>query len=128
MMNKTDVIKFLNENTSGKKVGRKEFKISDIFISSKDPNIHFRLSKLGREILSKHLRQYKISLSVKNTTINSVTALQILTLDRYMTSPYYLSSRGTLYTYEQAVASEFLLIDGDFDHWVNTKKFAENVT
>lgn len=121
-MNKSEVIQFLNDNTTGKKTGRKEFKPNDIFISSKDSNIHFRLTKLGRDVLSKHIRQYKITLTSKNA---NVSAIQILTLDRYMNSPYYLSSRGVLYTYDQTVASEFLLIDGDFDHWVHTKKFSD---
>ena len=121
-MNKKDIIKYLNENTTGRKAGRKEFRVNDIFISTKDDDSHFRLTKFGRDILSKNLKQYKITLKSKNT---SASAMQILILDRYMKSPYYLSSRGVLFTYEQAIASEFLLIDGDFDHWVEVKKFSD---
>jgi hypothetical protein len=50
------------------------------------------------------------------------TGNDLLTLDKYMLTPYYLS-RGTLLIYEESVAAELLLLDSDLNQWVTNKKF-----
>ena len=115
-MKKSELIKYLNENTTGKKAGRKDFRVNDIFISSSNDEKNFRLTRFGKDIIEKHFKAYKIKLQSKDKE----TGNQILTLDSYLHSPYYLS-RGTLVLYEETVAAELLLIDGDFDLWVHNK-------
>ena len=115
-MKKSELIKYLNENTKGRKAGRKEFRVNDIFISSSNDNKNFRLTRFGKDIIEKHFKAYKIKLQSKDKE----TGNQILTLDSYLNSPYYLS-RGTLILYEEAIAAELLLLDGDFDLWVFNK-------
>jgi len=118
-MTKTELIKYLNDNTKGRKAGRKEFKINDIFISSSQDNKNFRLTRFGKDVLVKHFSEYEIKLA---TELKQETGNQIMNLDRYMVSPYYLS-RGKLVIFEESLAAEFMLIGNDFDLWVENKKF-----
>jgi DNA topoisomerase IB len=115
-MKKSELIKYLNENTKGRKAGRKEFRVNDIFISSSNDSKNFRLTRFGKDIIEKHFKAYKITLHSKNKE----TGNQILALDYYLKSPYYLS-KGILILYEESIAAEILLIDGDFDLWVKNK-------
>lgn len=115
-MNKRDLIKYLNDNTKGRKAGRKEFKMNDIFISSTRDSTNFRLTRYGKDIVEKHFRAYKINL----TTTNAEVGAKIIAVDRYMKSPYFLHN-ATLVVYEEGVAAELLLLDGDFDLWVENK-------
>ena len=117
-MKKSELIKYLNENTKGKTAGRKEIKVNDIFISSSDDEKHFRLTRFGKDIIEKHFKSYKINLTTKNKT---ETGNEILALDSYLYSPFYLH-RGTLILYEESIAAELLLIDGDFELWIQNKK------
>ena len=119
-MTKTELIKYLNDNTKGRKAGRKEFKINDIFISSSQDNKNFRLTRFGKDVLVKHFSEYEIKLA---TELKQETGNQIMNLDRYMVSPYYLS-RGKLVIFEESLAAEFVLIGNDFDLWVENKKFS----
>lgn len=121
-MNKNDIIKYLNEHSTGRYAGRKDIRINDVFISGVDPNKHFRVTVFGRDLLSKHFNVYKLTLSCKS---GKVSGNQILKLDRYMNSPYYLHSTGTLYVFEEAIASEFAILGSDFDAWVALKSFAD---
>lgn len=119
-MNKHDIIKYLNDHNTGKYAGRKDIRINDVFISGVNADKHFRVTVFGRDLLSKHFDVYKLNLSCKQ---GKVSSKQVLQLDRYMYSPYYLHSGGTLYLFEQSIASEFILLDSDFDAWVDLKSF-----
>jgi hypothetical protein len=117
-MKKSELIEYLNKNTKGRKAGRKEFKPNDIFISSANEDKHFRLTRYGKDVVEKHFKSYKIKLTTEG---KSETGNEILTLDSYLCSPYYLN-RGILILYEQNIAAELLLIDGDFELWIQNKK------
>jgi hypothetical protein len=121
-MNKNEIVKYLNDNTVGRKTGKKEFSINDIFITSTNLNKNFRLTTLGKDILSSHFDVYRIHLV---SHLKSTSAKQILLLDRYMSSPYYFNNRGLLFLFEQTVAGEFAIIDNDFDQWVEMKSFLD---
>lgn len=118
-MKKSELITYLNDNTKGKKAGRKEFKVNDIFISSSDNEKHFRITRFGKDIIEKHFKAYKITLNKKNKI---ETGNEILTLDSYLHSPFYLH-KGTLTVYEENIAAEILLLDGDFEQWIYNKRF-----
>ena len=115
-MKKSELIKYLNANTKGRKAGRKEFRINDIFISSSKDDKNFRLTRFGKDVVEKHFRAYEILLSIKE----SETGSNIVAIDGYMNSPYFLN-KNKLVVYEQVVAAELLLIDGDFELWVKNK-------
>lgn len=117
-MKKSELIKYLNENTKGKKAGRKEFKPNDIFISSSNDDKNFRLTRFGKDVIEKHFKAYKITLSNGK---KAETGNEILVLDSYLHSPFYLH-HGTLIVYEESIAAELLLIDGDFELWIQNKK------
>ena len=126
-MNKIELINYINKNTTGKTAGRKEITISDIFISSK-PTTGFRVSALGRNILKKHFKTYKIELKLTSATMHQHrqmavgTGYQILALDKYLHTPYYLK-KSRLILFEEVAAAELLMIDGDIDLWVQNKTF-----
>jgi hypothetical protein len=50
------------------------------------------------------------------------TGNQILTLDKYLHTPYYLK-KSRLILFEEVAAVELLMIDGDIDLWVQNKTF-----
>ena len=116
-MNKIELITYINENTTGKIAGRKEITISDIFISTL-PN-QFRVSALGRNILKKHFKAYNIEIK---SEIAIGTGNQILALDKYLKTPYYLR-KSKLVLFEEVPAAELLMIDGDIDLWTENKTF-----
>lgn len=118
-MTKAELIQYLNANMKGKCAGRKEIKLNDIFISSARDTVNFRLTMFGRDIMRKQFSQYKIVLQSESKT---ETGTQIIQLDRYMNSPYYLKN-GKLIIFEEAIAAEFLLIGSDFDLWIKNKEY-----
>ena len=126
-MNKRELINYINKHTTGKTAGRKEITISDIFISARS-DAGFRVSPLGRDILSKHFTKYNIELKLNSTTLhkhrqNAIgTGNQILTLDKYLHTPYYLR-KSRLILFEEIAAAELLMIDGDINLWVQNKTF-----
>lgn len=126
-MDKKELISYINKHSTGKTAGRKEITASDIFISAR-PDAGFRVSPLGRDILSKHFKKYKIELKLNLSTLhqhrqNAIgTGNQILTLDKYLTTPYYLK-KSKLILFEELAAAELLMIDGDIDLWVQNKTF-----
>ena len=126
-MDKRKLISYINKNTTGKTAGRKEITISDIFISAR-PDTGFRVSALGRDILKKHFKTYKIELKLNSATMhqhrqNAIgTGNQILTLDKYLHTPYYLR-KSRLILFEEIAAAELLMIDGDINLWVQNKTF-----
>ena len=132
-MEKIELIHYINKNTTGKTAGRKEITISDIFISAR-PDTGFRVSPLGRDILGKHFKKYKIELKLNSATMPTWSSLhkhrqnvigtgnQILALDEYLHTPYYLK-RSRLILFEEVAAAELLMIDGDIDLWVQNKTF-----
>ena len=126
-MNKIELINYINKNTTGKTAGRKEITISDIFISAR-PDSGFRVSPLGRDILKKHFKTYKIELKLNSATMhqhrqNAIgTGNQILTLDKYIHTPYYLR-KSRLILFEEIAAAELLMIFGDINLWVQNKTF-----
>tara|TARA_Y100000385_G_C13052758_1_gene620602 strand:- start:1043 stop:1432 length:390 start_codon:yes stop_codon:yes gene_type:complete len=126
-VNKRELIDYINKHTTGKTAGRKEITISDIFISAR-PDAGFRVSPLGRDILKKHFKTYKIELKLNSATMhqhrkNAVgTGNQILTLDKYLKTPYYLR-KSKLMLFEELAAAELLMIDGDINLWVENKTF-----
>ena len=122
-MKKIELVTYINENTTGKIAGRKEITISDIFITSK-PTTGFRVSALGRNILKKHFKTYKIEIK---SEIATNTGNQILTLDKYLKTPYYLR-KSKLVLFEEVAAVELLMIDGDIDLWVQNKTFYTSKT
>ena len=115
-MKKSELIKYLNTNTKGRKAGRKEFRVNDIFISSSNDDKNFRLTRFGKDVIEKHFKAYNVQLLTKETEVGS----KIVAIDRYMASPYFLKN-STLVVYEQTVAAELLLLDGDFDLWIQNK-------
>lgn len=116
-MKKSELIKYFNDHTSGTKIaGRKEFRGNDIFISSANDDRNYRLTRYGKDVIEKHFRAYKIKLSTQNVEVGS----KIIAIDGYMHSPYYLTS-NMLILYEENIAAELLLIDGDFDLWIKNK-------
>ena len=125
-MTKTELIHYINKNTTGKTAGRKEITISDIFISTLPSQ--FRVSALGRDILKKHFKTYNIELKLNSDTMhqhrqNAIgTGNQILALDKYLKTPYYLR-KSRLILFEEVAAAELLMIDGDIDLWVQNKTF-----
>lgn len=126
-MNKRELINYINKHTTGKTAGRKEITISDIFISAR-PDAGFRVSPLGRDILAKHFTRYNIELKLDSTTLhkhrqNAIgTGNQILTLDKYLKTPYYLN-RSKLVLFEEVAAAELSMIDGDIELWLRNKTF-----
>ena len=115
-MKKSELIKYLNENTKGRKAGRKEFRVNDIFISSSNDKKNFRLTRFGKDIIEKHFKAYNVTLQTKETEVGA----KIVAIDKYMSSPYFLKN-STLIVYEQTIAAELLLLDGDFDLWIQNK-------
>jgi len=126
-VNKRELINYINKHTTGKTAGRKEITISDIFISAR-PDAGFRVSPLGRDILAKHFTRYNIELKLNSTTLhkhrqNAIgTGNQILTLDKYLKTPYYLN-RSKLVLFEEVAAAELSMIDGDIELWLRNKTF-----
>jgi|SaaInlV_120m_DNA_3_1039746.scaffolds.fasta_scaffold01208_2 hypothetical protein len=118
-MTKNELLTYLNANTKGKCTGRKEFKLYDIFISDTNQTSNFRLTTMGKDIMSKHFDTYNITLY---STKKGETGSQVIELDRYMISPYYLR-HGKLIIFEESLAAEFTLLSGDFDLWIQNKKY-----
>ncbi len=116
-MKKIELINYINKHTTGKIAGRKELTQSDIFISTLPSQ--FRVSALGRDILKKHFKTYNIEIKSK---IATGTGNQILALDKYLKTPYYLR-KSKLVLFEEIPAAELLMIDGDIDLWVENKTF-----
>jgi|TARA_R110001606_G_scaffold7787_4_gene34082 hypothetical protein len=121
-MNKAELIQYLNANTVRKSVGRKEIKLNDIFISSSSNTSNFRLTMVGRDIMRKQFDQYQI---VLHSEYKTETGTQIIQLDRYMNSPYYLKN-SKLIIFEESIAAEFVLIGNDFDLWIKNKEYMTN--
>lgn len=122
ILSKSNVLNVINSSLVGKKTGKNNLDISDIFIYSYDDTKHFRLTTLGRDMLSKVFQSYTIQL---NTRLPRTSGKQILMLDKYMVSPYFLSPVNKLIVFEEIVASEFLMLDANFDDWVEIKSFYE---
>lgn len=116
-MKKIELINYINKHTTGKIAGRKELTQSDIFISTLSNQ--FRVSALGRDILKKHFKTYNIEIK---SEIATGTGNQILALDKYLKTPYYLR-KSKLVLFEEVAAAELLMIDGDIDLWVENKTF-----
>lgn len=112
----------MNSHISGRKTGKKEFEVSDLFIYSFEDNKNFRLTTLGKETLSKVFDSYTVELKTK---LPRTSGKQILMLDKYMVSPYFLSAVNKLTVFEEAIASEFFMLDANFDDWVEIKSFYE---
>lgn len=124
-MNKIELISYINENTTRKVSGRKELTPNDIFISgNQQSDSGFRVSAFGRNIISKHFKKYTIEVKSK---IAIGTGKQILILDKYLNSPYYLK-KSKLVLFEEAIAAELLMIDGDIDLWVENKTYYTSKT
>ncbi len=117
-MLKSEVIKYLNANTKGRKAGRKEFRINDIFISSSSDKENFRLTSFGSNILAKHFKEYRIPIKTDAGMKLEKSGKMVLILDRYLNSPYY-SSRAYLKLYEESVAAQISLIG--LEDWVEAK-------
>lgn len=116
-MNKSDIVNYLNEHTTGKKAGRKDYSASDIFISTTDNDNHFRLSAYGNQAMKKCFDYYEIKLKNRN---RRETGYEVLTIDKYMRTPYYFTS-SMFVVYEEIIAAELMLLDGDFDLWLRGK-------
>ena len=129
-MKKNELIRYLNENTKGRKAGRKEFHTNDIFISSSSNIENFRLTSFGANIMKKHFKEYIIkNVPVEDTdcgvTSTGVSGKMILILDRYLKTPYILTNKR-LRLYEESVAAQILLMG--IQDWVEQKsKIAEKL-
>jgi hypothetical protein len=124
-VNKIELISYINENTTRKISGRKELTPNDIFISGNlQSDSGFRVSAFGRDVISRHFKAYK--LVIKSETVTG-TGKQILILDKYLNSPYYLK-KSKLILFEEVIAAELLMIDGDIDLWVQNKTFYTSKT
>ena len=119
-MKKDELIKYLNENTKGRKAGRKEFRTNDIFISSSSNTENFRLTSFGANMMKKHFKEYTIT-NIPVDDMDPTTQISgrmILMLDRYLKSPYILNNKK-LRLYEESVAAEILLLG--IHYWVEQK-------
>ena len=129
-MRKDELIRYLNDNTKGRKAGRKEFHTNDIFISSSSNIENFRLTSFGANIMKKHFKEYIIkNVPVEDTdcgvTSTGVSGKMILILDRYLKTPYILTNKR-LRLYEESVAAQILLMG--IQDWVEQKsKIAEKL-
>ena len=129
-MRKDELIRYLNDNTKGRKAGRKEFRTNDIFISSSSNTENFRLTSFGANIMKKHFKEYIIkNVPVQDTdcgvSTTGVSGKMILILDRYLKTPYILTNKR-LRLYEESVAAQILLMG--IQDWVEQKsKIAEKL-
>ena len=119
-MLKDELIKYLNANTKGRKAGRKEFRLNDIFISSSENNKNFRLTSFGANILKSHFKEYVIKQTNKDGDFIKLeqSGKMILVLDRYLNSPYILTNQR-LRLYEESIAAEISLLG--LQDWVEQK-------
>ena len=122
-MRKDELIKYLNENTKGRKAGRKEFHTNDIFISSSSNTENFRLTSFGAKMMAKHFKEYIIkNVPVEDTdcgiATTGVSGKMILILDRYLKTPYILTNKR-LRLYEESVAAQIILMG--IQDWVEQK-------
>lgn len=119
-MKKDELIKYLNENTKGRKAGRKEFRTNDIFISSSSNIENFRLTSFGANMMKKHFKEYTVdNVPVDDTDPSTqISGKMVLMLDRYLKSPYILNNKK-LRLYEESVAAEILLLG--IHYWVEQK-------
>ncbi len=119
-MLKDELIKYLNAHTKGRKAGRKEFRLNDIFISSSENNKNFRLTSFGANILKSHFKEYVIKQTNKDGDFIKLeqSGKMILVLDRYLKSPYILTNQR-LRVYEEAIAAEISLLG--LQDWVEQK-------
>jgi|TARA_B100000963_G_C22430563_1_gene581945 hypothetical protein len=117
---KDELIKYLNAHTKGRKAGRKEFRLNDIFISSSENNKNFRLTSFGANILKSHFKEYVIKQTNKDGDFIKLeqSGKMILVLDRYLKSPYILTNQR-LRVYEEAIAAEISLLG--LQDWVEQK-------
>tara|TARA_B100000035_G_scaffold153527_1_gene130770 strand:+ start:3058 stop:3438 length:381 start_codon:yes stop_codon:yes gene_type:complete len=117
---KDELIKYLNANTKGRKAGRKEFRVNDIFISSSENNKNFRLTSFGANILKSHFKEYVIKQTNKDGDYIKLeqSGKMILVLDRYLNSPYILTNQR-LRLYEESIAAEISLLG--LQDWVEQK-------
>jgi hypothetical protein len=122
ILSKSNVTSVVNSYISGRKTGKTQFEINDLFIYSFEDNKNFRLTTLGKDTLSKVFDSYTIELKTK---LPRTSGKQILMLDKYMVSPYFLSAVNKLTVFEEAIASEFFMLDANFDDWVEIKSFYE---
>ena len=122
-MKKNELIRYLNENTKGRKAGRKEFRTNDIFISSSSNTENFRLTSFGANVMKKHFKEYIIkNVPVQDTdcgiTTTGVSGKMVLILDRYLKTPYILTNKR-LRLYEESVAAQIILMG--IQDWVEQK-------
>ena len=119
-MLKDELIKYLNANTKGRKAGRKEFRVNDIFISSSENNKNFRLTSFGANILKSHFKEYVTKQTNKDGDYIKLeqSGKMILVLDRYLNSPYILTNQR-LRLYEESIAAEISLLG--LQDWVEQK-------
>ncbi len=122
-MKKDELIRYLNDNTKGRKAGRKEFRTNDIFISSSSNIDNFRLTSFGANIMKRHFKEY----TIKNVPVDDmdcgistthVSGKMVLMLDRYLKTPYILTNKK-LRLYEESVAAEIILLG--IQYWVEQK-------
>lgn len=122
-MKKNELIRYLNENTKGRKAGRKEFRTNDIFISSSSNTENFRLTSFGANVMKKHFKEYIIkNVPVQDTdcgiTTTGVSGKMVLILDRYLKTPYILTNKR-LRLYEESIAAQIILMG--IQDWVEQK-------
>ena len=122
-MKKNELIRYLNENTKGRKAGRKEFRTNDIFISSSSNTENFRLTSFGAKMMAKHFKEYIIkNVPGEDTdcgiTTTGVSGKMILILDRYLKTPFILTY-NRLRLYEESVAAQIILMG--IQDWVEQK-------
>jgi hypothetical protein len=120
---KNELIRYLNENTKGRKAGRKEFRTNDIFISSSSNTENFRLTSFGANVMKKHFKEYIIkNVPVQDTdcgiATTGVSGKMVLILDRYLKTPYILTNKR-LRLYEESIAAQIILMG--IQDWVEQK-------
>ena len=122
-MKKNELIRYLNENTKGRKAGRKEFRTNDIFISSSSNTENFRLTSFGANVMKKHFKEYIIkNVPVQDTdcgiTTTGVSCKMVLIFYRYLKTPYILTNKR-LRLYEESIAAQIILMG--IQDWVEQK-------
>jgi len=116
-LTKTNIVRYINENLSS---DSEPLLLKDIFHSDKSNTSGFQLTVIGKKHMCKLFDSYTISLTSKR---KETTGNQALTLDRYTRAPYHISRTNVLTVFEEEIASQLLLMDGDLDAWVASKNY-----
>lgn len=116
---KENLVKYLNDTLIFSTKANDILSIGDIFISSSHDR-HFRLTSFGSTVMESNFEKYTIEL----TNISNQNK-DLLYIDKYLTTPFSFVSK-TITVFDDILATELLLLDGDFSHWAANRVFWED--